>query len=86
MHQRTVDDWDMQRYQLEMEYHDLLSRIESLSEEVVLPSVSFIIVIKLNFLVTTIGRPGKTVGNCPAVYSPRCSRVHGFDSGFPNRD
>jgi hypothetical protein len=41
MHQRTVDDWDMQRYQLEMEYHDLRSRIENLTEEVVLPSVLF---------------------------------------------
>ena len=34
MHQRTLDDWEMQRYQLEMEYHDLRSRIENLSEEV----------------------------------------------------
>ncbi|KAF8817056.1 hypothetical protein BYT27DRAFT_7075657 [Phlegmacium glaucopus] len=36
MHQRTVDDWEMQRYQLEMEYHDLVSRVENLSEEIVL--------------------------------------------------
>ena len=46
MHQRTADDWDMQRYQLEMEYHDLRSRIETLSEEVILLSVLFITIIK----------------------------------------
>jgi len=39
MHERTVDDWEMQRYQIKMEYHDLLSRIENLSEEVILPSI-----------------------------------------------
>ena len=38
MYQRTIDDWEMQRYQLEMEYLDLLSRIENLSEEVILSS------------------------------------------------
>lgn len=36
MQQRSIDDWEMQRYQLEMEYHDLLSQIETLSEEIVL--------------------------------------------------
>ncbi|KAF8158431.1 UNC-like C-terminal-domain-containing protein [Crassisporium funariophilum] len=36
MYQRTFNDWEKQRYQLQMEYGDLISRIESLSEEVVL--------------------------------------------------
>ncbi|KAF8955257.1 UNC-like C-terminal-domain-containing protein [Flammula alnicola] len=35
-YQRTVNDWEKQRYQLEMEYVDLVSRIENLSEEIVL--------------------------------------------------
>lgn len=57
MHQRTLDDWEMQRYQLEMEYRDLRSRIENLSEEVsyLRPSASSILFIK--FVGNTIGRP-----------------------------
>ncbi|KIM43080.1 hypothetical protein M413DRAFT_395619 [Hebeloma cylindrosporum] len=35
-YQRMLDRWERQRYQLDMEYGDLLSRIESLSEEIVL--------------------------------------------------
>ena len=56
MHQRTLDDWEMQRYQLEMEYHDLRSRIENLSEEVSCfrPSVSSLLIFL--FCNTTIGR------------------------------
>ncbi|KAF9523411.1 UNC-like C-terminal-domain-containing protein [Crepidotus variabilis] len=34
--QRTFDDWDKQRYQLQMESRDILQRIESLSEEIIL--------------------------------------------------
>ncbi|KDR82555.1 hypothetical protein GALMADRAFT_206395 [Galerina marginata CBS 339.88] len=35
-YQRNMHQWEKQRYQLEMEYGDLISRIEYLSEEIVL--------------------------------------------------
>jgi len=36
-HQRTAKDWEKQKYQLQMEYGDILDRIELLSEEVSSP-------------------------------------------------
>ncbi|KAH9480378.1 hypothetical protein JR316_0006976 [Psilocybe cubensis] len=35
-YQRTLAEWEKQRYQLEMEYGDLVSRIEYLSQEIIL--------------------------------------------------
>ncbi|KAF9568746.1 hypothetical protein CPC08DRAFT_601232, partial [Agrocybe pediades] len=35
-YQRTMYEWESDRYQLEMEYNDLVSRVDSLSEEILL--------------------------------------------------
>ncbi|PPQ86428.1 hypothetical protein CVT26_011429, partial [Gymnopilus dilepis] len=75
-YQRTLDEWDRQRYQLEMEYGELISRIEYLSEEITLEkrlgvAQLLLLLAVLIFMGLTRGSRAETPSPTPALASNR---------------
>src|ERR1700722_2284146 len=79
MYQRTLLEWERQKNRLDVQYGELLSRVDFLADEV---RLYFLSQASTPNMKPVVDHPGKTTRDCPTLSFTRNSGVYGFDSWF----